>query len=95
MSLAKSIMSKSRGTAVLVLVFVVSLGLNVYLARARAFSHGPARVVLRVNSKLPAILPLQDADGEEVFVKLPMMRVPPFFMCFRRNAVGATETNRT
>lgn len=68
MSSINGFLSKSGGTAVLVVTLALSLGLNVYLAKTGIFPHGPAPITLKAGDSVPATLALQDADGKAVNV---------------------------
>lgn len=60
----RNFLGRSGGTAVLVAVLAASLGLNVYLARTGVFPHGKPIAALKVNTVLPATIPVQDGDGK-------------------------------
>lgn len=65
MSSLKSLLVKNTGTAALMLMLCLSLGLNVFLAHQAGYPRKTV-VVLKENMKLPSPLPLLDADGKQV-----------------------------
>lgn len=66
MSSFKSVIKESAGTLSLISVLVLSLGLNVYLARKARFggTRAPLIPAIKVNTVLPSPLQLLDATGK-------------------------------
>lgn len=64
MSAFKTFMSKNGGTALLMAVLVVSLGMNVYLGLRLRGAFAPHIQAIKASDQLPSPLPVLDADGK-------------------------------